>query len=508
MPVENSTNRQHFSKLLYLSILAITFIVAYIYTFDAKLAMLGDNASYYMLGKALAEGEGYVNISSVAHSPNNHYPPGYPAIIRLIMLFSSSIFVIKLVNGLFFLLAIWITFELLNFLTKELKFAFVATLLILVNSHLLYYSSVMMSEISFFFFSMLSIWAFTKTDPDKLSWKDPWLIISILSFIIAYYIKSLGVALLAGYMLHFITRKKWKSLAVYFIGFVAAALPWIIRGQKLGGSSYMRQLKMINPYQPELGQADFSDFSERFFNNFSRYVTRELPSSVFPVKEPDYHTPMEGSEWFFGLIFLTLLCYGIYSLPRYRWLIAGYIAGTLGILMLWPDVWIGVRFIVPAIPMLTFGFLYGGYRLLSKGAGMTGKSFQPLWLLVLGLFFIKPVNALHDQAKMPYMPAWENYFDVASWLKKNEKRTVVVGTGKPSLFFLYSGTYVDRYKFEQDPAALIEDLENKKIDYVVIDQVYGNTFRYLLPAVRQYPERFEPVYHVKNPDTYLLKFKR
>jgi hypothetical protein len=42
--------------------------------------------------------------------------------------------------------------------------------------------------------------------------------------------------------------------------FVAAALPWFIRGQKLGGGSYINQLKMINPYNPGLGQANMGDF--------------------------------------------------------------------------------------------------------------------------------------------------------------------------------------------------------------------------------------------------------
>ena len=92
-------------------------------------------------------------------------------------------------------------------------------------------------------------------------------------------------------------------------------------------------------------------------------------------------------------------------------------------------------------------------------------------------------------------------------VKKNETG-VVVSCGKPSLFYTYADNYTMRYKFTKDPAELIADLEKQKVDYVVIDQVYGNTFQYLLPAVRQYPNRFEQVLHLKNPDTFLLKFKK
>ena len=71
---------------------------------------------------------------------------------------------------------------------------------------------------------------------------------------------------------------------------------------------------------------------------------------------------------------------------------------------------------------------------------------------------------------------------------------------------MYANKYTVRYKFA-DPQDLITHLESSNVEYVVIDQVYGNTLRYLLPAVRQNPERFQQVYHLQNPDTYLLKFK-
>ena len=91
---------------------------------------------------------------------------------------------------------------------------------------------------------------------------------------------------------------------------------------------------------------------------------------------------------------------------------------------------------------------------------------------------------------------------------KNENGKVV-SCGKPSLFYTYAGdNYTMRYQFTQDATELIAHLERQQVDYVVIDQVYGNTLQYLLPAVRQYPNRFEQILHLKNPDTFLLKFKR
>jgi hypothetical protein len=490
-------------RWLFLIIIGIGFLFTYTYTFDSKLALLGDNASYYTLGKALAQGEGYVNISKISKSPNNHYPPGYPVIISAVLIFSDSIVAVKLLNGLFFLGSLLLVFILISKLTKNYITAFVVSMLAVFNSHLLFYSSLMMSEIPYMFFSLLAIYLFTKIEFESAFWKDKFFIGTVLSMIIAYYIRSLGVALLAGFCLHLLLQKKWKAMGAFILTFIIGFLPWFIRGQKLGGTSYINQLKMINPYNPGLGQANFGDFVDRTINNFSRYFSREIPDAIFTFG-PAYNEPIKGSEWFFGFIILALIGYGIYQLKEYRLVILGYLLGTFGILMIWPDVWIGVRFIVPIISILVVALICGFVALLGK---ITTHSVTQYIPIVAILFTIGSVIDLHNTAKAPYPPAWQRYFEVAEWLKKNEKE-VVVSCGKPSLFYTYADNYTMRYKFTQDAEKLIDNLEKQQVDYVVIDQVYGNTFQYLLPAVRQYPDRFQQVLHLKNPDTYLLKFKK
>ncbi|MEP2773673.1 MAG: glycosyltransferase family 39 protein [Fulvivirga sp.] len=504
-----SITKSSSGKPIYLLILLITFAAAYAYTFDSKVAMLGDNAYYYTLGKAIAQGDGYVNISRVNKSPNNHYPPGYPALISIALFLGGSIFIVKLMNGLLLLGSIYIIYELTAHLLQSEKLAFVIALLVTLNSHILYYSSIMMSEVPFLFFSGLSLLLFIKADKNYLSIKNYFMIGALLAMIVAYYIRSLGVALLAGYLLFFILERKWKPTLIYFGGLVIGVLPWFIRGQKLGGGSYLKQLTLINPYQPNLGQADFGDFVDRFFTNFERYITWEIPSVLFPIKQPQYGSEPTTGEWFVGLIVLALMFYGIFQVGKYKWLFMGYLLATFGILMIWPSVWIGVRFIVPMVPILLIGLFNALYIFISKVSLASGKkSFNPLLLLIFIFFSISPVNALNEQAKASYSPAWKNYFSMAKWVNRNLDDGVVVSCGKPALFYLEAETFTMRYKFAQNPAELIKDLEEKQVDYVVVDQVYGNTFRYLVPAIRQYPNRFEQVLHLQNPDTYLLKFKR
>ncbi|MEM7108412.1 MAG: hypothetical protein AAF519_09315 [Bacteroidota bacterium] len=489
-------------------VLVVVFIGAFSYTFDAKLAMLGDNASYYMLGKALAQGEGYVNISSSAKRPSNHYPPGYPVMLSAIMLFSNDLVPVKIATGLVGLVGLLLFYFLALSLLKDEFMAVGVALLAVLNAHILWYSSLIMSEIPFLCFSIMALFFFTKTDQSKLDLKDKYVWLTLLALIAAYYVRSLGVALIGGIVLALLMKKNWKSIAVYTGVFAIAIAPWFIRGSNLGGSSYIRQLKMVNPYQPALGQADFGDFVDRFFENFSRYVTKELPDAIFPAFEPGYGQKATGGEWFAGLLVLGIMIFGLLKLKDHRWLITGYLLATLAILMLWPQVWIGVRFVVSVVPLfilLLINGLHHGITLVAKKANrkIIAAALMGLFLL----FQFSPISDIHDQAKERYSPGWKNYFEIAKWLDQNVKGETVVACGKPSLFHLYANKYTLRYKFAA-PNELLAHLEEREVDYVVIDQVYGNTLRYLLPAVRQYPERFQQVQHLPNPDTYLLKFKR
>ncbi|MDX1629382.1 MAG: phospholipid carrier-dependent glycosyltransferase, partial [Fulvivirga sp.] len=209
--------KQKRSTFTYLIIILVTFGIAYAYSFDKKVALLGDNAYYYILGKALAEGEGYVNISKVSKSPNNHYPPGYPAIISVVRFLGGEVMTVKLLNGLFLLGSAWLIFFLAVKVTENEPLSFIVSLITILNAHSLYYASIMMSEVPFMFFSLLSLYLFIRADKDQPSFRDINLIGSVLCMIMAYYLRSLGVALFAGYFLYFAFRKQWKPVVVFFV---------------------------------------------------------------------------------------------------------------------------------------------------------------------------------------------------------------------------------------------------------------------------------------------------
>lgn len=498
-----------FENALYISITIVLFISIYAYIFDKKPDLNGDNAFYYVLGKALSHGEGYVNIANINKSPDNHYPPGYPFILSVFMHISDSFVFLKLLNGFFLLVNLLLFFFLFYKISENPRISFITTFFLAINSHLLLYGTMLMSELSFTLFSFLCIILVLNTDFDKNIFRKPNLYLILVTLIASYYIRATGLALFGGLLLFLILKKNWKPAVFIFGGFVAGALPWILRGQRLGGSSYLKPLVMINPYRPELGNAHLVDYFNRFFDNLTRYITREIPSVLFPFKTVNYLNKVSFPEWFIGMLLLGLMIYGLYVTRKKVLFIICYLAGTFGILLLWPEVWRGVRFVLPVAPILLFAVLSGAYALINtlfKSLNLKLK-INPLLFGILAVAFMPSVKSLHRKASNDYPANWKNYFQIARYFKKENLSDAVVACRKPMLFYLQSGTYTTNYLYSKDPQEILDNLIKGKVSYVVLDNLgYRQTYEYLYPAINKNQNKFQVVLQLKNPDTYLLKF--
>lgn len=502
-------NYKKYQSFIILLVATIAFVVVYSQIFDEKLDQNGDNANYYILGKALAGGDGFVNINNIHKTPNNHFPPGYPVIISaVIKVFGDNARYIKVANGLFLYLTLIALYLLIKKISNKTSTAVIVLILVMMNSHLLRYSAIMMTEIPFLFFSTLTILSFTKIKYKRPAWQDRYLYVVIALLSISLHIRTSGVALILGIILFLVFRRHWKHATIIALGVLLLALPWQIRNNKIGGSSYVKQLKMVNPYRPELGKAGPVDYFSRFANNLNRYLTKEIPSATLSIAKPNYRQASSFSEWLYGLLLFIIIIFGILNLKKFRLLILAYLAGTLIILSLWPDVWIGSRFILPAVPFLLVGLVNGLQEILLRVTPQTVRIYI-LWLpLIISIFLFSGIKSLSREAKAEIKPEWTNYYSLASWLKENKGDEIVVACRKPGLFYLYSNSYTINYKYTTNDQELIKDLKEKRVEYVVLDQLgYSSTSRYLYPAIQNNPEVFELIQERNNPETYLFRRK-
>lgn len=549
---------------LYLIILSFTFKGTYERIFDKKVHLGGDNAGYYIYGKSIAKGEGYKAIHTKDRVKANHFPPGYPTLIAVVMkTFSGKVTTIKAANGFFMWAALIVLFFLFRALTKNIHLSFIACLLAAYNFHMLEYSTIMMSEIPFVLFSALSLLLFALSDFTKPFYKN-WLFgLFVLSLVFAFYIRTLGVSLVISFTLILLIQKHWKYAGVLVVAFILLVSPWQIRSHSLGGNSYVKQLLMKNPYRPELGPMEISDWPERFVMNAKRYFALEIYNGVLPFENIDYkqcvaqlkleadteeqadstaraqaiafekltleekeksaaQRGMAGSkveisaqDYLFTVLLLLLMAFGLFRLKDYWILIGLYLAGTFGILFLWPEAWFGIRFMLPLVPILIMLALNGIVQIPLLASELLKK--KPIWILsvVLPLLvlaslhgkFEKRVVELENRAKGVYISKFKNYFDIATWANKNIPKDAVVSCRKAQLFYLYADRWVTGFKNTLDQEELIEGLKDNEVTHVVLDQLgYASTSRYLYPAIKKYPGKFKVIHQLKNPDTYIMEF--
>lgn len=264
------------------------------------------------------------------------------------------------------------------------------------------------------------------------------------------------------------------------------------------------------------------DFMTRIKLNFLRYLTIEIPSAIIPALEIDYKSDPDWINGAICILLISLCIMGIRQLPKFKSLIIGYLGGSFMILMFWPNVWIGIRFMLPLTPILVILVAFGLTHLLQLSlqvfkikSNYTAFLLLPFLLLNFQEFTTDenpyggsyPMGRLSMEAKGSYAPSWQNYFKIADYAKKNLKDTDIIACRKPQLFHIKSDRFTTLYPYLTDHQEAIKTLEDKNISYVVVDALgYSSTSKYLVPLIQNNPYMFRQVLHLENPDTYLFQF--
>jgi hypothetical protein len=496
----------------YIGGLVILFTFSFSYVFDSKSDLNGENCTYYMLATSIAGGHGYADITNEAYSPTNVFPPGYPLLMSFLRIFTDSIFLQKLLNGLFLLGSAVLLFFFVRKNKLPDSLAFVAVAAILLNYQVLRFATMMMSEMSFLFLAVLTLWFLFKMDDEKSFWKDGCFYLAILSTAYCYHIRTQGIALAVAVLGFFLFTGRWKQMFAFAGGFVLCLLPWMLRNKmaNLGQSRYLDMINMANPWRPEEDALSMGEIITRFFETSGMLLTKALPNSILPYLSVDYDSPATWSEWGIAVILFILTGVGMWRFGRYRYLFIFYTLATAGVISLFstPS---GNRYTTALLPFLEISLIVGLYTVLSAGIQKLkiAKGISP-WLFVPLFFFSYPgLERVHAQNKASYPAAYRNFFAIAEEVRKRLPANTVVCSRKAGLFYMHSRGSVSEYLWTTDDKELIRGLIQSKTDYVVLEQLgYSSTGRYLYPAIQKHPELFVQVMHLEAPDTYLFQFNR
>ena len=501
---------------IFIVLLALVFGIVYSHTFDSKLDLNGDNANYLLLAENIANGNGYAMVSPDGIVPASHYPPGYSFFLSIFMFLGiSNLIFLKVLNGLLFFGSLILLYYLVRKITNNNALAFIVALLPLFAPSLLHFSGMVMSEMLFLFCTVLCLLGLFKNSHQKeiSFWKSPWFYVAFLSAAASYYVRTVGMAMIFAVLIFYIFRKEWKQCLVSFAGIILLIIPWSIRNSLHGiESRYFGTVMTVNPWRPESGTiSTFGEFIEKMLKNFDETVIKGFKEILFPFINLDYST---GSEFFavvMGFIILGIIFYGAWNLKPLRWSLIACLLAHIGLFMLWHG-GNGARYVAPIAPLLFVCFYTGIYSILTtwvfKKESVFTKNLPYIFVAIIFLM-IPSVNARAKVAKTSYHPAYKNYFSIAKEMEKQAKNTVCC-CRKPELFRYHApNVYTTNYLYSTNPNEVLENLIENKVDFVVLEQLgYSSTGLYLYPAIQQNQELFPIVWHLQNPDTYLLKFER
>ena len=505
-------------KYVYPVIIAIVFLISYPKVFDAKLDLNGDNFNYLALSDNILNGHGYsvLNVSG-EYVPANWFPPGFPFILAFekLIVGRDNINGLKMMNGLLYLISILLFYLIIIRLTNSPPLAFSVGILLALNSGLLRFATIIMSEIPFLLFSVLGLYAVVRLDSlskEKPFWKTPWIYLTIVSVMISYYIRGFGIVFLAAFTLHWLFQKRWKLAGFFVAGSVLLFLPYKIRNSMYGlKGRYLKTVFVDNPWRPESGQiTTFGDFVSKLITNLQDTILNGFPHVMIPSLE---RAPESIWITIFGVFVLLVAAFGIWRVKQYRILLGGVILFNAGIFLLW-HTGNGVRYVWPLAGFIYFAFGNGLIELFRifvfKDEESAVSKNLGFGILALSFFLFSSISFQSQVSKAPYNPGFRNYFSVAmSVAKLDNPESVVVACIKPAIFSHFSNSLATRFKYSTDDKEVIKHLLEIDADYVVLDQTgYGATGRYLYPAITKNQGLFTTALQLQNPDTYLLLFNK
>ncbi len=499
-------------------------LLACLALFDPKPHTGGDNASYIILAESiLRPGDGYSdNITPGAPKPHTQYPFGYPLLLSpAVWLFGRNVVVLKLFSIALAVGSVAIFSALAGRLLPPAAWAGL-TLAVALNPVIVDYSHWVLSEIAFLFFSLLSLYLMLRSEEPASAGKyGRWFWLGVLSLAFTAHIRTIGLGFAVAGFAYYGLRRCWVRLAVFTVAVSLLLAPWMIRNRLVTqgeNAGYANQLLLKNPYTPEEGTVGVAGLAGRVLRNVKIYAGGELARVVLGSElVSGKNAAIVTVSVLCALLILTGLAAGLAGGPGF---LEVYVMVYLSVVLLWPEAWSDVRFLMPVVPLLLFFLVRGvelAARLVSSTASAAGypAAAAALVLATVGLgcqLTRVPENLsmigryLDGDPYAGYPINWRRLFEAADWVAENTPESSVITVRKPRLFYLHTGRKVNGYPFTTDRDSVF--VEISRTDYVVIDAVSGTTYRYLVPAVQEHSADFKVEFVKQNPLTAVLKVLR
>lgn len=450
----------------------------------------GDNAAYITLGRSLLERRAFLELWDPATPPHTQYPPVFPLILALAMAIGLEPWVqLKAIVMLLGAGAVAFSFLWIRRRGRPLLALGVAVLLavapgILTETHWI------LSDVPFWFFTVAALWAFERLPPGL----HRRFAFAVGATVLAYFTRSAGLPLALAALAWLALRRRWQQLAVLAAVLGPLAFLWWLRARTQGGVDYVGQFLFVNPYSPELGRIGLTDLPARIGDNGEKYLRDHLPILLTG----------RNAAWMLWASIAVVLTAALGWAWRLRRPAVPelFTPMYIGLLLVWPAVWSGERFLLPFIPLLLF---YAGWFVVKAGRWANPRAGPVAAAALLAAAVIAALPALSIQVRVgsqctlayrlgdryPCLPPeWSDFFGVAEWTRLALPDSAVVISRKPRLFYVLSGHPGRIYPFTERPGAFFAAADSARAHHLVFDFLDRPTQAYVRPVLLARPAAF------------------
>lgn len=519
-----------------------------------------DASVYYVLGTSLAEGEGYRLLNEPGEIQAIQYPPLLPALIALHqkVLGTSDPFVVtaglKYVWVLLFVVLVVCTYLIVRRFA-DWTWALLAGVSVALNFNLHLHFNQCTAELPYTAVTMLFL-ATWRTHASTLRE-----VMQAIAGIAAFFLRTIGIALLVAWVLDGLIRKQFRRAAVRLVLSVACVAMWqgYIAGVESSplydapayayqradylfyNVSYSRNVSYVDPYRPELGRASISDLRKRIVAAASMIPRRlgETITSYAGMWEMQGRSllqrfgrtlaPSGALSVVFFLLGLGALLGLCLLVSQREWLIPLYFGATvLGVCAApWPGQ--HVRYLCPVLPVLLLGLVTSLRALSATGRQVITTKGQLSRLFagaVIGIVFIHQIIAYYQahtymlkpslvrnrsgrqivQRQLGYEQDLVAMDQGIGWLGEHAQPGDMVAGAMPQWIYLQTGLKAVMPPLESDPAVAARLLDSLPVRYLMHEKAGFFSWSYVDSILRAYPDNWRLIF--TSEDNYVKIYER
>jgi hypothetical protein len=479
-------------------------LVLYLIGFNSfPVGIYQDDASYIVLARSIATGQGYARISYPVAEPELAWPPVYPILLTpLVALWPFNFLPLKILSLLLTLLALYVLKKYLD--ERDASHAILVVALCALNLTIVRHASMVMAEPAYMVFSLLALYLFERFSRANFNrWHHLPLI--ALATVLAAQTRLIGVALAIACVLVLLSRRQLKHTLAFGLLVALGMSVEFFLARQAGGTLF----------PPDVAaEVDPLANAAKILPNFRAYLWVHLPNLLFGAfgETTDALAGRFGLAWVVviakaGLLGLTLL-----GLVRtiLRRLTPGEIYVLVYLTVICIKTFDGVndatpRYLVPLFPFIYLYTLDGIDWLAGKLARRLANPAIPrvaVACLVVPLLLIFVYRGI-DNAAHPQTAVAPDLSSGASWIAQNAAPDAIVMCINPIQRYIYTQRHTVRYPYPGDQPGLLDSIRQQKVAYVLVgppvqmaDTIRLDDYQVqeVLPAMQADPARFELVY--------------